>query len=480
MISDSDSLSQIQSKIATDLFSVHDLVLYHLRKIDEQNETLNAFIEVFREEAIILAIEIDQKLKSGSAGKLAGLVIGLKDNICFKDHAVTASSKILNGFVSNYSATVVERLLSEDAIIIGRLNCDEFAMGASNETSYYGTVKNAANLNRVPGGSSGGSAVAVQANMCQAALGSDTGGSIRQPAAFCGNWGFKPSYGTVSRYGLLAYASSFDQIGPITKNAEDLIRLMSIIAGPDNFDATMKQIQYPHFNINNPPASNKKFAVLRDCIEHDGIDPEIKNHTLEVMEYLKKQGHSVDLVDFPMLDLLVPCYYVLTTAEASSNLARYSGLLYGYRSPNAADLNSTFTYSRSEGFGTEVKRRIMLGTFVLSSNHYDAYYTKAQKVRNLIKMKTDELFAKYDFILTPTTSTPAFELGEKSKDPIAMYLADLFTVHANIVGIPAISIPTAVASNKLPFGMQLMAPMFKDNELIHAAQNLYTIANELN
>lgn len=479
MISDSDSLSQIQSKIDANVISVHDLVLYHLRKIDEQNPTLNAFIEVFREEAISRANEIDQKIKSGSAGKLAGLVIGLKDNICFKSHTVTASSKILNGFVSNYNATVVERLLSEDAIIIGRLNCDEFAMGASNETSYYGPVKNAANINRVPGGSSGGSAVAVQANMCQAALGSDTGGSIRQPAAFCGNWGFKPSYGTVSRYGLLAYASSFDQIGPITKNSEDLVLLMSIIAGPDNFDPTMKQNQYPQFNLTKS-TNKQKFAVIRDCIEHDGIDPEIKNHTLELMEHLKKQGHLVELVDFPMLDLLVPCYYVLTTAEASSNLARYSGLLYGYRSPNAADLNSTFTRSRSEGFGTEVKRRIMLGTFVLSSNHYDAYYTKAQKVRNLIKMKTDELFAKYDFILTPTTSTPAFELGEKSKDPIAMYLADLFTVHANIVGIPAISIPTAVAKNKMPFGMQLMAPMFKDNELIHAAQNLYTIANELN
>jgi aspartyl-tRNA(Asn)/glutamyl-tRNA(Gln) amidotransferase subunit A len=465
-----NSLRHIQSDIQQNKTTLRGLVLHYLGNINAR-KNLNAFIEVFEEEALLQADVIDQKIKQGTAGKLAGMVIGLKDNICYKGHKVTASSKILAGFESVYNATVVERLLAEDAVIIGRLNCDEFAMGASNETSTYGPVKNAFDETRVSGGSSGGAAVAVQADMCQAAIASDTGGSVRQPAAFCGAIGIKPTYGRISRNGLIAYASSFDQIGPITKSMYDMQLLMEVIAGKDDADATSSSNSVPEYTNVTVPVK-QKIAYIKECVYHEGIDPEVQKATLAVIEKLKQKGHEVAEVSFPYLEQLVPVYYVLTTAEASSNLSRFSGLMYGHRSTNATDLESTFRKSRSEGFGTEVKRRIMLGTFVLSAGSYDAYYTKAQKVRRLVQEKTNELLGKYDFLLSPTTPTTAFKFGEKSDNPIAMYLADIFTVHANISGNPAISVPMGAHTNGMPMGVQLMAKHFCEGEMMQLASTI--------
>ena len=448
-----------------------ELVLFYLDTI-QKNGHLNAFLEVFDEEALLRAEEVDAKMKAGKAGKLAGMVIAIKDNICFKNHHVSASSKILEGFTSIYSSTVVERLLAEDAIIIGRCNCDEFAMGASNETSPYGPVLNAADNTRVSGGSSGGAAVAVQSNMCLASIGSDTGGSIRQPAAFCGLYGLKPTYGRVSRWGLLAYASSFDQIGPITKSIDDMQIIMEVISGKDDFDATVSDKLVPSYTKDFIAEKKYRIAYIKECIEHEGIDEEIKKVTFDKIELLRKEGHIVEEISFPYLDFLVPVYYVLTTAEASSNLSRFSGLSYGYRSKNISDLETTFKRSRSEGFGAEVKRRIMLGTFVLSAGFFDAYYTKGQQVRRLVQEKTNEILSSYDFILSPTTPTPAFKLGEKVSNPVAMYLADIFTVHANISGNPAISIPVGNHSNGMPMGLQLMSANFSEGELLQFAKKI--------
>ena len=465
-----NSLKHIQSDIQQNKTTLRGLVLHYLGNISAR-KNLNAFIEVFQEEALERADVIDQKIKQGTAGKLAGLVIGLKDNICYKNHQVTASSKILAGFESVYSATVVARLLAEDAIIIGRLNCDEFAMGASNETSTYGPVKNAFDETRVSGGSSGGAAVAVQSDMCQATIASDTGGSVRQPAAFCGVIGIKPTYGRVSRSGLIAYASSFDQIGPITKSMYDMQLLMEVISGKDDADATSSSSPVPEYTAAVVPIK-QKIAYIKECVYHEGIDPEVQKSTLDVIQKLKQQGHEVAEVSFPYLEQLVPVYYVLTTAEASSNLSRFSGLMYGHRSASATDLESTFRKSRSEGFGTEVKRRIMLGTFVLSAGSYDAYYTKAQKVRRLVQEKTNELLGQYDFLLSPTTPTTAFKFGEKTDNPIAMYLADIFTVHANISGNPAISVPMGTHTNGMPMGVQLMAKHFCEGEMMQLASTI--------
>ena len=439
------------------------LVDYYLKNIAD-NQHLNAFLEVWDDEAKARAIEIDSKVNAGTAGRLAGVVIALKDVLSFRGHKVSSSSKILQGFESIYSATVVQRLLDEDAIFVGRTNCDEFAMGASNENSAFGPVLNAADPSRVPGGSSGGSAVAVQANMAHAALGSDTGGSIRQPAAFTGIVGLKPTYGLISRWGLLAYASSFDQIGPMTKSIEDSALLTEIMAGPDGQDASMFQQAAPKYST--PAAPKKaKFAVMREAIDGEGIDPEVKSMMTGLIAKLEAAGHEVTYFDFPLLDHMVPVYYVITTAEASSNLSRYSGMMYGNRSENAHDLESTYVLSRTEGFGEEVKRRIMLGTFVLSSDQYDAYYEKAQKVRQIIRTETDKILADADAILLPTTSTPAFKLGEKAANPVAMYMADLLTVQANLAGNPAISIPGGKTLDGLPMGVQLMTGILEEQEL---------------
>ncbi|MFA9211273.1 MAG: Asp-tRNA(Asn)/Glu-tRNA(Gln) amidotransferase subunit GatA [Moraxellaceae bacterium] len=449
--------------------SVVDIVNGYLSEINKQRE-LNAFLEVFEKDALEQAQIIDDKIKAGSAGKLAGMVIGLKDNICYAGHHVSASSKILAGFESIYSATVVERLLAEDAIIIGRLNCDEFAMGSSNETSAYGPVKNNLRLSCVPGGSSGGSAVAVSAGLCTVALGSDTGGSIRQPASFTGTVGYKPTYGVVSRFGLLAYASSFDQIGPFTNNVEDLALVLAVMSGKDPKDATSSSKKLT-FQLVNKPTEKHKIAFLKEALENENVDPEVRAQLEKTIDELRAAGHVVEGVSFPYLDYLVPAYYVLTTAEASSNLSRYDGVHYGHRSEVAKGVEETYVLSRTEGFGTEVKRRIMAGTFVLSHGYYDAYYTKGMKVRRVLKDKTKEIFANYAFLLLPTTPATAFESGAVN-DPIQMYLQDIFTVHANLTGNPAISLPIGQHSNGLPFGIQVMADDFNDEALINFAQLL--------
>jgi aspartyl-tRNA(Asn)/glutamyl-tRNA(Gln) amidotransferase subunit A len=468
------SLNHLQQDLVAGNITCSDVVEDYLKNIQQQSH-LNAFLEVYADEAITRAKLVDSKINSKSHGKLAGLVVGLKDNISFKEHKVSASSKILEGFTSVFNATVVERLLAEDAIIIGRLNCDEFAMGASNENSAYGPVLNAQDNTRVPGGSSGGSAVAVQANLCRVALGSDTGGSIRQPSSFTGTFGMKPTYGRVSRWGLLAYASSFDQIGPITSSVEDMALVLEVIAGVDENDATVSETSVPDYTTDLTIKSKKKIAVIEDCLTADGLSPEVKSHVEEAISKLRQEGHNVEYVSFPYMEYMVPCYYVLTTAEASSNLSRYSGLLYGHRSSEAHDLESTFKLSRSEGFGPEVKRRIMAGTFVLSSDYYDAYYTKAQKVRRVIQSETAKILDNFDFILLPTTPSEAFKIGEKANDPIAMYLADIFTVQAPLAGIPAISLPTGTSDSGMPFGLQLMSNHFEEKSLLEMSKYVFDL-----
>ena len=465
------SLAETRSAIADGTTTMEAVTRHYLKTIQEKSE-LNAFLEVFEEGALQQSIAIDQKWKGGNVGKLAGMVIGLKDNLCYKGHQVSASSKILQGFESLYSATVVQRLIDEDAVIIGRLNCDEFAMGSSNENSAFGPVKHPLDSSRVPGGSSGGSAAAVAAGLCLAALGSDTGGSIRQPASFCGIVGYKPTYGLVSRWGCIAYASSFDQVGPMTNNVEDCAIIMEVIAGPDEFDSTMYQKPAASFSNELKADGKYRIAYIRDYVENEGLDPEIRTRLMEIIEQLKADGHSVTAVDFPFLDYVIPAYYVLTTAEASSNLSRYDGIHYGYRSKNATDLESTYKLSRSEGFGAEVKRRIMLGTFVLSSGYYDAYYSKAQKVRRILRDRTQSIFENNDFILLPSTPSTAFKLGERSADPIKMYLEDIYTVQANLCGVPAISLPIGKHSNGLPFGVQLMANTNHDSQLMAFSSRL--------
>jgi len=441
------SISQIKEALLSGK-TVLEITQSYLMLI-EQNSHLNAFLEVFEKSALESAQTVDQKLKEGKAGKLAGVVIGIKDNICYKNHRVSAASKILEGFESIYTATALQRLIDEDAIIIGRLNCDEFAMGSSNENS----------------------AVAVSAGLCTVSLGSDTGGSVRQPASWTGTYGLKPTYGRISRYGLIAYASSFDQIGTFTNNLEDTRLLLSIMAGKDEFDSTSSSIPLKE----NVPVSEKlRIGIISECLNHPGLDKEVKSFLDQKINALKSAGHEVEELSFPFLDYLVPAYYVLTTAEASSNLARFDGVHYGYRSTNAVGVEQTYINSRSEGFGVEVKRRIMAGTFVLSHEFYDAYYTKAQKVRRILKDKTDEIFRKVDFLLIPTTPSTAFEMNA-IKDNIQMYLQDIFTVHANLTGNPAMSIPLGNHSNGLPFGVQIMSDRFKEAELFEYAEILEKI-----
>ena len=465
------SLEEVRADLLSSETTLVALVNYYLQRI-ETYQHLNVFLHVYADEALKRAEAIDAKLKAGTAGKLAGMVISIKDMICYKDHPVSASSKILKGFKSIYSSTVVERILAEDAIIIGHVNCDEFAMGASNETSHYGNVLNFADHSLVPGGSSGGSAVSVQADMCLASLGTDTGGSIRQPAAFCGLVGLKPTYGRVSRYGIIAYASSFDQVGPVTKNVKDAALILEVIAGKDEFDATLSSKAVSSFSNLQAPKKNMRIAYITETIETEGIDPEIKAAMYNRVKALQVDGHTVEPVSFPYLKYAVPTYYVLTTAEASSNLSRYDGVHFGYRSPNATDLESTYKLSRSEGFGEEVKRRIMLGTFVLSAGYYDAYYAKAQKVRRIIQEKSNEILSNYDLIILPTTPTTAFKIGEKTSDPVQMYLADIFTVQAPLAGLPAISVPETTHSNGLSIGIQVIGKRFEEQEMLDFAHYL--------
>jgi len=465
------SIEQYHASLTDGTITCLQAVDYYLQKINACLH-LNAFIEVYTDEALNRATLLDEKRKKGEAtGRLHGVIIGLKDVICYKDHTVTASSKILQGFTSVYSATAVERLLAEDAIIIGKLNCDEFAMGSSNENSFYGKVLNAADETRIPGGSSGGSAVAVQAGLCMVSLGSDTGGSVRQPADFCGIVGLKPTYGRISRYGLIAYASSFDQIGIFGSSIADVSKILEVIAGADGFDSTVTQLPVDEYvSISSDSPRKFRFAYFQEALDHPGIDPEISSGIKGIIDKLNADGHIAEAVGFEYLDFIVPAYYILTTAEASSNLSRFDGVKYGYRSPNPVNnVDDFYKQTRAEGFGKEVKRRIMLGTFVLSTGYYDAYFTKAQQVRKLLKDKTDQIFKNYDFILLPTSPTTAFKIGEKMNDPVAMYLADIYTVMANLIGAPAISLPLFKHSNSMPFGLQVMANNFNELSLLQTS-----------
>ncbi len=462
------NISKYQQELTEGKISCLQAVEYYLQKINDA-QPLNAFVEVYKEESIARAKFLDEKRNSGRVpGKLHGVIIALKDVICYKDHKVSAASKMLKDFISIYNSTAVEKLLNEDAIIIGNCNCDEFAMGNTNENSVYGRVKNALNHNKVSGGSSGGSAVAVQSGLCMVSLGSDTGGSVRQPADFCGIVGMKPTYGTISRYGLIAYASSFDQIGIFANNIEDVATVLEVISGADQYDSTVNQNKPESFLSDFKSRKKKpdlyKMALFKNAMKHQSLDPEIKKSIYQLAESLQKDGHIVEEIDFDLIDYIVPAYYILTTAEASSNLSRYDGVRYGYRHENnEEDLATFYKKNRGHGFGKEVKKRIMLGTFVLSEGYYDAYFTKAQQVRNLLTSRTKEMFTHFDAVLLPTAPSTAFEAGSMEKDPIATYLADIYTVYANLTGIPAISLPLFKNANGMPFGVQVLTN--KHNEL---------------
>ncbi|MBS1919014.1 MAG: Asp-tRNA(Asn)/Glu-tRNA(Gln) amidotransferase subunit GatA [Bacteroidetes bacterium] len=467
------SIEQYHAQLQQENTNCELVVQQYLRKIKEKNH-LNSFIEVFEKESLEKARELDRKRKTGHPlKKLHGVVIALKDVICYHEHQVSAASNILKGFSSVYSATVVERLIAEDTIIIGRTNCDEFAMGSTNENSAYGKVLNAFDETRTPGGSSGGSAVAVQAGLCMISLGSDTGGSVRQPADFCGVVGMKPTYGRISRYGLIAYASSFDQIGIFGKTIADVSKILEVISGKDEFDSTVSQKKIEEYSLLINEKRKFSFAFFTEALEHPSLDIEIASSIKKLIEELRTEGHEVNPVSFELLDYIVPAYYILTTAEASSNLSRYDGVKFGYRtSENDLELEELYKRTRTEGFGKEVKRRIMLGTFVLSAGYFDAYYTRAQKVRKKLVDRTNEIFQDFDFIILPTAPTTAFRLGEKMNDPIAMYLADIYTVLANLTGIPAISIPLFYHSNGMPFGLQLMSKQFNESSLLQISNQL--------
>ncbi len=465
------SFDEIQFALKNGNSDCRSIVTYYLQNIQTKAH-LNAFVEVYAHSALEKAAEVDLKIANGTAGKLAGMVIGIKDILNYEGHACTAGSKILEGYIAQFTATAVQRLLDEDAIVIGRLNCDEFGMGSSNEHSIHGKVYQELDPNRVPGGSSGGSAVAVQANLCTVSLGTDTGGSVRQPAAFTGVIGMKPSYSRVSRWGLIAYASSFDTIGVFSSNIRDNARVLEVMAGYDPNDSTSSQIAVEPYSTLSFPSKSVKVAVLKEALHAPTLQPEIKRNTLAVIERLKQEGHEVQEVEFPLLKYVLPTYYILTTAEASSNLSRFDGVNYGYRAPYAQNLEQLYKDSRSEGFGEEVKRRIMLGTFVLSASYFDAYFTKAQKVRRIIKEVTEKLLTDFDYLLLPTTPTTAFRFGEHGDDPVAMYLEDLFTVQASVTGVPAISIPNGKDDSGMPIGLQVISNSFKERELYAFSQYL--------
>lgn len=479
------SIEQYHAQLLEGNVTCLQAVQHYLKRIDATAH-LNAFIEVYTDEVLEKAKQLDEKRIAGHhIGKLYGVIIGLKDVICHKGHKISASSNILRNFTSIYSATVVERLLAEDAIIIGNLNCDEFAMGSTNENSAYGKVLNALDETRVPGGSSGGSAVAVQAGLCMVSLGSDTGGSVRQPADFCGIIGLKPTYGRISRYGLIAYASSFDQIGIFGNNIGDVAVMLEIMAGADEYDSTVSKKEVPAYSSHLSTDKKFRFAYFEEALNHPSLDPEISAAIKKRIVQLQNEGHEVSPVQFELLDYIVPAYYVLTTAEASSNLSRFDGVKYGYRTPNSGvvpmtiGMTSFYKQSRSAGFGKEVKRRIMLGTFVLSAGYYDAYFTHAQKVRKILTEKIQLIFndlptgqAGFDFILLPTSPVTAFKAGDKIDDPISMYLADIYTVMANLTGIPAISLPLFKHSNGMPFGLQVMANRFDELSLLQVSNLL--------
>ena len=442
----------------------------YVDKIKEKEPEVQAFVTTLEDEALKQAKEIDEKRASEQIkNDLAGIPIGIKDNMCTKGIKTTCSSHMLENFVSPYDATVVEKLKSENLIDLGKLNMDEFAMGGSTEYSYFHKTYNPWNLNKVPGGSSGGSAAAVAANMVPWALGSDTGGSIRQPSSFCGVVGLKPTYGLISRYGLVAFASSLDQIGPITKDVEDSAILLNLIAGHDEKDTTSADIAKKDYtkNLKNN-IKGKKIGVPKEFFG-EGINAEVKEKLQEAMETYKELGAEVEEFSLDIAKYSLATYYIIACAEASSNLGRFDGIRYGYRTPEFSNLKELYKKSRSEGFGPEVKRRIILGTYVLSSGYYDAYYKKAQQVRTLVMNEFQKAFKKYDVILTPTSPTVAFDIGSKSNNPLEMYLADICTVSVNIAGLPGISIPCGVDKEGMPVGMQLIGNKFEEEKLLNMA-----------
>jgi aspartyl-tRNA(Asn)/glutamyl-tRNA(Gln) amidotransferase subunit A len=466
------SIEQYHAQLDEGSISCVQAVQHYLHAI-KNNQHLNAFLEIFEEDALKQAALLDALSPTEQKGMLHGVVIGIKDLICYKDHRVSASSKILEGFTSLFSATAVNKLLQEGAIIIGRQNCDEFGMGSTNENSAYGPVINSVDPAVVPGGSSGGSAVAVKAGLCMASLGTDTGGSVRLPADFCGTIGFKPSYGRVSRHGLIAYASSFDQIGVFANNVEDVALILEVIAGADNYDSTVSPKPVEPYKSVLGKEKKYRIAYFPEWVQHTSVDPEISENIDKLLGQLKEAGHKVEPVAFNLTDYIVPTYYILTTAEASSNLARFDGVRYGYQNKaEIGDLREFYKENRSAGFGKEVKRRIMLGTFVLSAGYYDAYFTKAQQVRRLLQTQTELIFRDFDIILAPNSPTPAYKTGEKIEDPLAMYMGDIFTVFVNLTGLPAISLPVFKHSSNLPFGIQAMANRFNDLSLLSFSHQL--------
>jgi len=466
------SIKATQHALAGEKVKTTDIVGRYLDAINEHAH-LNIYVEVFAEEAMREAKRQDEARTQGAKlGQLAGVVISIKDVICYAGHGVSAGSKMLEDFVSPYTATALRRLLDEDVIVIGRTNCDEFAMGSGNENSHYGPTRNAADVTRVPGGSSGGAAVSVQAGTCLLAMGSSTGGSVRQPASFTGLFGFKPTYGRISRHGLIAYGSSFDQIGYLGHNADDIALALQLSAGADAYDATAPNKTVPLYGKQNVDTKPQSIAYFPDLLTSEAIDPAIRAAMRKTMDDFRAAGHQLVPVDFSYFDYVVPAYYVLTTAEASSNLSRFDGMRYGHRSNEAHDLAETYTKSRSEGFGTEVQRRILLGTFVLSSGYYDAYYGKAQQVRRLIRDQLRGILDTHDFLLMPVSPSLPWPVGEQADDPVANYLADIYTVMANLAGLPAVAVPVE-SDAPLPVGYQLMADQWEEEKLLSFVRGLH-------
>ena len=464
------TVHELQQKLKRKELTIAEILESYCNRINEKEPEVEAFVTTYLEEAKAEAQKVQEKLDNGEdLGEYAGIPIGIKDNLCMKGTKTTCSSKMLENFVSPYDATVIEKLKDENIISLGKLNMDEFAMGSSTESSYFKKTKNPWNLNKVPGGSSGGSAAAVAANMVPWALGSDTGGSIRQPASLCGVVGLKPTYGLVSRYGLIAFASSLDQIGPITKDVRDSAMLLSLIAGHDEKDTTSEEIEKKDYTkaLKND-VKGLKIGVPKEFFG-EGINEEVKKELTKAIETYKELGAEVEEFSLDVAKYALATYYIIACAEASSNLGRFDGIRYGYRTPEYSNLKEIYKKSRSEGFGTEVKRRIILGTYVLSSGYYDAYYKKAQQVRTLVSNEFSKAFEKYDVILTPTSPVTAFNIGEKSNNPLEMYLADICTVSINIAGVPAISIPCGVDSEGMPVGMQLIGNKFEEEKILNAA-----------
>lgn len=464
------TVHELQEKIANKEITIKEITKAYVDRINEKEKDVQAFITTLTDEAMKQAEEIQNKKEEGEIiGDLAGIPIGIKDNICTKGVKTTCGSKMLENFVSPYDATIIEKLNQENMISLGKMNMDEFAMGSSTEHSYFKNTKNPWDLKKVPGGSSGGSAAAVAANLVPWALGSDTGGSIRQPASFCGVVGLKPTYGLVSRYGLVAYASSLDQIGPITKDVKDAAMLLNIIAGHDEKDTTSsKQPKVDYTKALKNDVKGLKIGVPKEFFG-EGINEEVKESLQKAIEKYKELGAEIEEFSLDISNFSLAAYYIIACAEASSNLGRFDGIRYTYRTPEFKNLKEIYKKSRSEGFGAEVKRRIILGTYVLSSGYYDAYYKKGQQVRTLVMNEFNKAFEKYDVILTPTSPTVAFDIGSKSNNPLEMYLADICTVSVNVAGLPGISIPCGVDKAGMPIGMQLIGNKFCEETILNAA-----------